>query len=97
MKEEKKKTDKKTDYNSDLTKEDEYALGAKTKSLRTDGGQDTHLRKRTNPVDFEGKDLDIPGREQAKPTSEKRLNDEENRHHSLGSSQNSNLKNNIEE
>lgn len=98
------KTDKKTvnrkdtiskstsSYNPAITKEDIDALGEKSKHLRTDGGRDSHLTDRVNPVDFEGKDLDIPGRSNSKAKPDGNLSDEENRHHSLGSSDNSELK-----
>lgn len=91
------KTDNKKKYNSDITKEDLDALGKKTKHLRTDGGQDTHLEDREKLVDFEGKNLDIPGRGQSKAKPDGNLSDEENRHHSLGSTDNSHLENNFEE
>ncbi|MDO6761089.1 hypothetical protein Q4566_12835 [Tamlana sp. 2_MG-2023] len=89
-------TKDKKQYNSDVTKEDLKALDEKTKHLRTDGGQDKYLKDRTKPVDFEGKDLDIPGRSKSKAKPDGNLSDEENRHHSLGSSDNSHLENNFE-
>ena len=89
-------TNKNDKYNSDITKEDLDALGKKTKHLRTDEGQDEYLKNRKKPVDFEGKDLDIPGRAQSKANPDGNLSDEENRHHSLGSSDNSQLENNFE-
>lgn len=92
----KNNSENKGKYNSDITKEDLNALGEKTKHLRTDGGQDTYLENREKPVDFEGKDLDIPGRGQSKAKADGNLSDEENRHHSLGSSDNSHLENNFE-
>jgi len=92
----KNKVKDKIDYNPDITKENLNALGKKKEHLRTDGGQDTYLKNREKPVDFEGKDLDIPGRADAKFKSQDNLSDEENRHHSLGSSENSNLETNIE-
>ncbi|MBR9845387.1 MAG: hypothetical protein GYB35_04370 [Algicola sp.] len=89
-------TKDKTPYNSDVTKEDLNILNEKTKHIRTDGGQDKYLKNREKPVDFEGKDLDIPGRAQSKAKPDGNLSDEENRHHSLGSTDNSHLENNFE-
>lgn len=89
------KTENKKDYNSKITKEDETILGDKYGNLRHDGGQDKHLKKSAKDVDFSGKDLDIPGRTASKKNKNASLNDEENRHHSLGSSDHENLELNI--
>jgi len=84
-------------YNSEITKEDKNTLGDKAGNLRPDGGQDKHLKKRTKDVDFSGEDLDIPGRTSSEKNINSTLNDEENRHHSLGSSDNENLELDINE
>jgi hypothetical protein len=83
-------------YNSKITKQDKTILGDKTGNLRNDGGQDKFLKDRTNEVDFSGKDLDIPGRTSVEKSKNTSLNDEENRHHSLGSDDNKNLELNID-
>jgi len=79
------------EYNSKITKEDQKILGDKSGNLRGDGGQDKYLKDRPEDVDFSAKDLDIPGRSASKKSVNPSLNDEENRHHSLGSSDNENL------
>lgn len=78
------KEESKTDYNADLTKEDLDLLNQK--NVHKDGGVDEQLRDREKPVDFTGKDLDIP-------TGEDRSNvkDEENKLYSQGGSRNNNL------
>lgn len=84
--------EKKT-YNSDVIKHDKEILGDKKKHLRTDGGDDAFLDddNRTMPVDFEGKDLDIPGREQPNTNSKRKLKDEENQLYSQGGPGNEHL------
>lgn len=84
--------DKKT-YNSDITEHDKNILGEKRKNLRTDGGDDTLLddANRTAPVDFEGKDLDIPGRTLPEDNSKRKLKDEENQLYSQGGPGNEHL------
>ncbi|MDN3493784.1 hypothetical protein [Winogradskyella bathintestinalis] len=81
----------KTKYNSDITKEDEKILGDKSGNLRQDNGDDEILKKRENQPDFAAKNLDIPGGRNARPLTNNRQPDEENRHHSLGSDHNENL------
>tara|TARA_R110002049_G_scaffold242357_1_gene416180 strand:- start:21732 stop:22019 length:288 start_codon:yes stop_codon:yes gene_type:complete len=84
--------EKKETYNSEITQDDLNVLGDKTEHLRRDIGADSHLKQRPNTVDFEGKDLDIPGREG--DSKRNGLKDEENKHHSLGSAHNENLETN---
>ncbi|WP_378173890.1 hypothetical protein [Aquimarina sp. SS2-1] len=57
---EKKKNN--TMYNSDITENDKQALGEKIEHLRSDEGRDAFLKNREKPVDFAGKELDVPGR-----------------------------------
>ncbi|WOD43032.1 hypothetical protein [Hwangdonia lutea] len=86
----------KKEYDSKITKEDKAILGDKTGNLRQDGGQDKYLKNRLKEVDFSGNDLDIPGRKPIKKSKNTSLNDEENKHHSLGSAANENLEQNID-
>lgn len=88
------KTDKESVYNSDVTKEDLEILGDKQKNLRTDGGEDTQLLNRERPVDFEGEDLDVPGRTLPEDRTKKKLKDEENQLYSQGGPDNDNLEEN---
>lgn len=74
---------------SDLTKEDYEALGPRDLSL--DGGDDEQLKHRTRPVDFAGRDLDIPGSELDDNSEKLGSEDEENNGYSLGSDANANL------
>lgn len=67
---------------SDLTKEDRRALG--TDGLNSDEGDDDQLRNRVTPVDFAGKDLDIPGSEMDDASEAIGAEDEENNSYSLG-------------
>ncbi|MFD1061821.1 hypothetical protein ACFQ1Q_01085 [Winogradskyella litorisediminis] len=81
-------------YNSDVTKEDLNALGSKTENQRSaQQGDDAQLSNREKPVDFTGKNLDVPGRVSANENT-KRLNDEENNLHSQGSGHNDHLEDN---
>jgi len=72
----------KTKSESDLTKEDRRALG--TDGLNSDEGDDDQLRNRVTPVDFAGKDLDIPGSELDDASEAIGSEDEENNSYSLG-------------
>jgi len=74
---------------SDLTREDYEALGPRDLSL--DGGDDEELKHRTRPVDFAGRDLDIPGSELDDNSEVLGSEDEENNGYSLGGDANSNL------
>lgn len=67
---------------SDVTAEDLEALGPEDLSM--DMGDDEQLRHRTQPVDFAGKDLDIPGSELDDDKEEIGSEDEENNSYSLG-------------
>ncbi|WP_407557471.1 hypothetical protein [Winogradskyella sp. 4-2091] len=86
----------KESYNSEITKEDENILGDKSGNLRQDNGDDEILKKREIEPDFAAKDLDIPSSRASRPLTNAKLSDEENRHHSLGSSHNENLELNID-
>jgi hypothetical protein len=72
-----------------VTKEDEEALGPPDLSM--DMNDDENLKHRTHPVDFDGKDLDIPGRGQDDDREDIGAEDEENNHYSLGSEDNDQL------
>ena len=81
-----KNSKEKLPYNPEITKEDQKILGDVAGNVHTGTGEDTNLQNRTNPIDFEGKDLDVPGRELPKdrevdPTA---LKDEENQLYSQG-------------
>ncbi|MBJ7882852.1 hypothetical protein [Gelidibacter salicanalis] len=88
---EKNKKDK--NYDSAVSQRDKDLLGKKQKNLRTDGGDDSQLNEtnRSAPVDFEGKDLDIPGRTLPEDRSKKTLKDEENQLYSQGGPENDHL------
>ena len=92
----KNKDNKSETYDSDITKEDKDILGDKHNNLRTNGGDDTQLDEnhRSHPVDFEGKDLDIPGRTLPDDRSKKDLKDEENQLYSQGGPDNDALEEN---
>ena len=81
----------KTNYNSEITKEDLRTLGDKEGNLKNDLNEDEYLKERNKKVDFTGKDLDIPGRILPKNNTKKVLKDEENQMYSLGSDDNENL------
>ena len=86
-----KSEDNKAKYNSEITKEDKKVLGDQSRNLRQDSVDDEILKKRENEPDFAAKNLDIPGGRNARPLTNDRHSDEENRHHSLGSDHNGNL------
>ncbi|HET9054714.1 MAG TPA: hypothetical protein VFM90_11100, partial [Cyclobacteriaceae bacterium] len=67
---------------SDVTAEDLEALGPKDLSL--DMGDDEQLKHRTQPVDFSGKELDVPGSELDDDQEAVGTEDEENNSYSLG-------------
>lgn len=81
---------------SNVSGQDKDLLGERPKNLRTDGGDDIQLNKnhRSHPVDFEGKDLDIPGRSLPEDRSKKELKDEENQLYSQGGPDNDKLEEN---
>lgn len=74
---------------AEISKEDREALGPKDLSL--DGGDDEQLLDRVDPVDFDGSELDIPGRNLDDDEEERGAEDEENNHYSLGSDDNDQL------
>jgi len=74
---------------SDLTAEDFEALGPIDLSM--DGGYDEPLQQRTHPVDFAGRDLDIPGTELDDDSEMIGNEDEENNSWSLGGDNHENL------
>jgi hypothetical protein len=78
-----------------LTQDDFEALGPKDLSL--DMQDDENLKHRSHPVDFEGKDLDIPGRNLDDQEENTGAEDEENNHYSLGSEDNEDLDRGIDE
>lgn len=80
--------DKKLPYNPNITEHDKDMLSQK--NVHGDGGDDQQLRDRKNKVDFAGKDLDVPGRNQAKK-SNTGLRDEENQLFSQGGDDKDNL------
>jgi hypothetical protein len=74
---------------AEVTSEDMEALGPK--GLSMDMQDDERLKQRANKVDFEGKDLDIPGRGMDDDQENIGAEDEENNHYSLGSDENDQL------
>lgn len=66
----------------DVNEEDLEALGPKDLSL--DGNEDEQLKHRTQPVDFAGDDLDVPGTELDDDQEARGSEDEENNVYSLG-------------
>lgn len=82
---------KQEDLDAIITKEDLLAIGNKVQNLRSDDGEDAALVDRDEKVDFEGKDLDIPGRTLPDDKKSKSLKDEENQLYSQGGEDNENL------
>ena len=77
-------------YNPEITKNDKDIL--RQENIHGDGGDDQQLRDRKKKVDFEGKDLDIPGSNQAKKqNNQSGLPDEENHLYSQGGDRKENL------
>ena len=74
---------------AELTEEDMEALGPEDLSM--DLGDDEQLKQRVDPVDFDGTELDIPGRSLDDDQESRGAEDEENNHYSLGSDDNDNL------
>lgn len=83
-----KENSKKT-YQSEITKEDINAIGKK--GLRADSEDDRLLLDREDPIDFKGKDLDVPTGEKSNLTSTQGLTDEENKLFSQGGARKENL------
>ncbi len=81
--------DEKLPYNPNVTEHDKDILSQK--NIHGDGGDDQQLKDRKEKVDFAGKDLDVPGREQAKKNKGNGLRDEENKLFSQDSEDNENL------
>jgi hypothetical protein len=70
-----------TPVRSTLTREDLMALGYA--DLNNDQGDDELLKDRAIPVDFSGKDMDVPGSEQDDRSEDIGSEDEENKSYSL--------------
>nr|WP_321226365.1 hypothetical protein [uncultured Psychroserpens sp.] len=81
----------KLDYNPEITKEDKSVLGDKAGNLKTELSEDDILKNRERPVDFTGKNLDVPGRTLPKNRSNSELKDEENQLYSQGGESNESL------
>ena len=81
----------KLDYNPEITKEDKSVLGNKAGNLKTELSEDDILKNRERPVDFTGKNLDVPGRTLPKNRSNSELKDEENQLYSQGGESNESL------
>ncbi|WP_178988578.1 hypothetical protein [Winogradskyella schleiferi] len=78
-------------YNADVTKEDLEKLGERNVDQRKDHkGDDVQLENRERPVDFTGKNLDVPGRTIPSKRTTK-IKDEENQLYSQGSGHNDHL------
>jgi hypothetical protein len=75
-------SERETKNDFDVTNEDLEALGPKDLSM--DMGEDEQLKHRTRPVDFSGKDLDVPGSELDDDQEAAGAEDEENNNYSLG-------------
>ena len=84
-----KNKDEKLPYNPNVTEHDRDILSQN--NIHGDGGDYQQLKDRKEKVDFAGKDLDVPGREQAKKNKGNGLRDEENKLFSQGSEDNENL------
>lgn len=83
------KQDKNELYDSKISKEDMNAL--RKRGLSMDGGDDRLLQDREELIDFSGKDLDVPGRNQVNLTPSAGITDEENTLYAQGSEHNENL------
>lgn len=76
------KANKKLTDESKVTKEDLEALGPKSANLSDDGGDDEQLLHREKPVDFTGKQMDVPGSELDDAQESVGSEDEENNFYS---------------
>ena len=85
------KDSKNKNLDSDVNKEDLENLGEKAENLRSDGGDDKILKDRERPVDFEGSDLDVPGRSLTEDRDPSKAKDEENQLYSQGGDGNERL------
>ena len=84
-----KKENSQANYNSNITEDDISALGEK--GLRADSEDDRLLLDRKESIDFQGKDLDVPGRNPSKLNTKKSITDEENTLFAQGGEHNENL------
>lgn len=75
-----------------VTSEDLEALGPEDLSL--DMGADEELKHRSRPVDFTGKDLDVPGSELDDAAESVGSEDEENNGYSIGGDDHNDLEEN---
>jgi hypothetical protein len=90
MKKQEKTSKENLPYNPNITKHDKDLL--RQENIHGDGGDDQQLRDRKQKVDFEGKDLDIPGSKRAeKENNASGLPDEENHLYSQGGDSKENL------
>lgn len=86
-----KKDNETKNYNPKITEQDKNKLGERTVQQRTDQqGDDAQLSDREKPVDFTGKQLDVPGRTLPSERNTK-LKDEENQLYSQGGGHNDHL------
>lgn len=93
MKKNKSEKEQELPYNPDITEHDKDILNQD--NIHGDGGDDQQLKERKKPVDFTGKNLDIPGSNEAKKgNGPAGLNDEENKLHSQGGESKNNLERN---
>lgn len=76
------KSNKNLTDESKVTKEDLEALGPKSANLSDDGGDDEQLLNREKPVDFTGKQMDVPGSELDDAQESVGSEDEENNFYS---------------
>ncbi len=76
LRDEKDQNKKDLPYNPEITEEDKQALNEKGHSMNM--GQDKDLANREREVDFTGKDLDIPGREERNISKGTGIPDEDN-------------------
>lgn len=74
---------------ADVTEEDIEALGPIDLSM--DLGEDEQLKHRVHPVDFSGRDLDVPGSEDDDSREDIGAEDEENNPYSIGGDRHENL------
>jgi hypothetical protein len=77
---------------ADVTQEDLELLG--DMNLNNDLGDDDLLKRRTQPVDMSGDDLDVPGSELDDDNESIGEEDEENNNYSLGGDRHENLEEN---
>lgn len=83
------KQDKDQLYDSKISKEDLNAL--RKRGLSMDAGDDRLLQNRKEPIDFTGKDLDVPKKDTVNLTPSAGIVDEENTLYAQGSQHNEHL------